>query len=223
MFSKTTYLANVRDGYDLVLWEEKKKEALSKVDHSKFKPGGDFMKTMKNHSLVESDRRRKSMEEARVRLGKNIRLAETREEAIRAELLAREANEGEDRVGAEYFRSKGRFNVEQDAADPLFDGVKKNESSNWKEYMADGFKRTQEIQEEIKHSKPFSITTAETEKDGRLYFKTYVVGWTALAAFGVIFFSLLFFEIKSQYEDNLEQTQMLKEYMKRYDSKGSPR
>merc|ERR1719187_3100997 len=84
----------------------------------------DWLSTQKTAARQESDRRPQLMVAARQRTKAAEDADMAREEAARAELLARQAEMPPDTVGSEYFNDKTRFNVAEDPRDPLYRDVK---------------------------------------------------------------------------------------------------
>merc|ERR1719187_1732447 len=114
----------------------------------------DWLSTQKTAARQESDRRHQLMVAARQRTRAAEEAEMAREEAARAELLARQAEMPPDTVGPEYFKDKTRFNIAEDPRDPIYRDVKNkgNEATDWRSIVDEGIQKGKETVRDIRNS-----------------------------------------------------------------------
>ena len=144
----------------------------------------DWLTTQKTAARQESDRRHQLMMAARQRTKAAEEAELAREEAARAELLARQAEIPPDTVGPEYFKDKTRFNIAEDPRDPLYRDVnnKGSESTDWRSFVDEGIRKGRDTARDIRNSNPFEAYQMEV-REGEIevfeaLFGLYDVVWS---------------------------------------------
>ena len=172
--------------------------------HSSHRRPQDWLATQKAAALKQSERHRLDMVAARERT-RTAEVAEAaREEAARAELLAREAELPPDVLGADYFQDKARFNKEQDERDPIHEGRPDNgEAGDWRTFVGEGVSRAREVREQVAQARPFEAMQMEASH-GEIGYRVIRFAKGIVASISLLILVLLFLEVKWQYDEQLD-------------------
>ena len=177
----------------------------------------DWLSTQKTAAKQESDRRHQLMVAARQR-SKAIEDAEmAREEAARAELLARQAEMPPDQVGQDYFKDKARFNIAEDERDPLYKGVKSksNESTDWRSLVNEGMQKGRETVKDIRNSNPFEAYQMEV-REGEIGYAVIKFARRTIFLLASTSLILAFLELKWHLDNDISAFAMEKEVYERH-------
>ena len=130
-----------------------------------------------------------------------------REEAARAELLAREAELPQDVLGADYFQDKSRFNKERDERDPIYEDKPGRgaggEAGDWRTVVGEGVSRAREVREQVAQARPFEALQMEASH-GEIGYRVLRFGKGFVASLSVLVLVLLFLEVKWHYDEQLD-------------------
>ena len=177
----------------------------------------DWLSTQKTAARQESDRRHQLMVAARQRTKAAEDADLAREEAARAELLARQAEMPPDNVGPEYFKDKTRFNIAEDERDPMYRGVKNkgNESTDWRSFVDEGMKKGRETVKDIRNSNPFEAYQMEV-REGEIGYTVITFARRTVFFLVATFLVLGFLEVKWHLTNDINAFAMEKEVYERH-------
>ena len=177
----------------------------------------DWLSTQKTAARQESDRRHQLMVAARQRTKAAEEAGMAREEAARAELLARQAEMPPDTVGAEYFKDKTRFNIAEDPRDPIYRDVKNkgNEATDWRSVVDEGIQKGKETVRDIRNSNPFEAYQMEV-REGEIGYTVMKFARRTIFFLMATFLFFGFLEIKWHYDNDIDAYAMEKEVYERH-------
>ena len=177
----------------------------------------DWLSTQKTAARQESDRRHQLMVAARQRTKAAEDADLAREEAARAELLARQAEMPLDNVGPEYFKDKTRFNIAKDERDPLYRGMKNkgSESTDWRSFVDEGIQKGKETVRDIRNSNPFEAYQMEV-REGEIGYAVITFARRTIYFLVSTFLVLGFLELKWHLQNDIDAYAMEKEVYERH-------
>ena len=177
----------------------------------------DWLSTQKTAARQESDRRHQLMVAARQRTKAAEEAEMAREEAARAELLARQAEMPPDTVGPEYFKDKTRFNIAEDPRDPIYRDVKNkgNEATDWRSIVDEGIQKGKETVRDIRNSNPFEAYQMEV-REGEIGYTVIKFARRTIFFLMATFLFFGFLEIKWHYDNDIDAYAMEKEVYERH-------
>lgn len=157
--------------------------------------------------MVAARQRSKAIEDAEM----------AREEAARAELLARQAEMPPDQVGQDYFKDKTRFNIAEDERDPLYKGVKSksNESTDWRSLVNEGMQKGRETVKDIRNSNPFEAYQMEV-REGEIGYAVIKFARRTIFLLASTSLILAFLELKWHLDNDISAFAMEKEVYERH-------
>ena len=158
-----------------------------------------------------SQRKRETMKQVQEMTEREERLKkEEQEEAVRQELLKRMENAPKDTLNEDYFKDWKRFDKYQDSRDPLFKGVKKTGTEDWRELMREKLHEARDNYQQMKESQPFTYTGAVTDGPRGFGYKTVSVGKAFLYSLLILSLFLLINEAHYTYQQNKIETEAFK-------------
>ena len=177
----------------------------------------DWLSTQKTAARQESDRRHQLMVAARQRTQAAEDADMAREEAARAELLARQAEMPPDAIGPDYFKDKTRFNIAEDPRDPIYRDVKNNsnESTDWRSIVDEGVQKGRETMRDIRNSNPFEAYQMEV-REGEIGYTVIKFARRTIFFLAATVFVLGFMEMKWHYDHDIDVYAMEKEVYERH-------
>ena len=177
----------------------------------------DWLTTQKTAARQESDRRHQLMVAARQRTKAAEEAELAREEAARAELLARQAEMPPDNVGPEYFNDKTRFNVAEDPRDPLYRDVKNksNEWTDWRSFVDEGIQKGRDTVRDIRNSSPFEAYQMEV-REGEIGYSVIKFAQRTIFFLMATFLFFEFLEVKWNFDNDIDAYAMEKEVYERH-------
>eukprot|EP00092_Neocalanus_flemingeri_P032677 GFUD01035542.1.p1 GENE.GFUD01035542.1~~GFUD01035542.1.p1 ORF type:complete len:213 (+),score=49.19 GFUD01035542.1:98-736(+) len=167
----------------------------------------DWIDQQRQAMRMQEDRKSQMVARREKEKLEEVRIQEEQEEAMRNEIRAREKSMPKDKLDEAYFKDKKRFNI-KDRRDPIHSGSKEDDG-DWRSYISQSMKESQEMLSKIKESQPLTFTQAAMS-GGRFGYHTFSFGHWLVGGGGLLFLLLLWMELRAQYQENCEEKEMLR-------------
>ena len=177
----------------------------------------DWLTTQKTAARQESERRHQLMVAAQAKSKAAEEADLAREEAARAELLARQSEMPPDQLGEDYFKDKKRFNIAEDQRDPVYRGSKSraDEPIEWRSFVKDGVQKGKETLKEIRESTPFEAYQMEV-REGEIGYAVIRFAKRTVILLVSLFLFFGFLEVKWHFDNDIDAYSLQKEAYDRH-------